>query len=243
MRAIRPSGAARRLLAISVAVLTAGIGLVAGGPAAHAGPSCSGAAQAITLVNGWHSENSVYDTGDPSVCLENDGMVYLSGSAAAPSGSSEEFGTLPVWDWPEHNLYFDVYTLNSTYGVLLIETNGTMWTYGGSGESTGYLSLAGVSYPDPAVSLTDVTLENGWTSADSLYATGDPAYAITSGVVHLAGSMWRPAGSPVGVPNGVDSAVLPSQAVPPARCFDALSYNYDGSLWRVGIQQSTGRCP
>src|SRR5277367_3201705 len=81
MRMIRPFGAARRLVAVSAAMLTVGIGVVAGAPAAHAS-SCgwTGGWAPITLENGWVSEQGAYDTGDPSYCLETDGMVYLSGS-------------------------------------------------------------------------------------------------------------------------------------------------------------------
>src|SRR5262245_7981102 len=107
MRSIRRFAGTRRVLAASVATSGLAIGLAVGAPAAHAGPGCTWAP--VTLVNGWHSEQGAFDTGDPSGCLENDGMVYLSGSVAAPSGSlNSEFGTLPVWDWPTRNLYFDV---------------------------------------------------------------------------------------------------------------------------------------
>ena len=228
MKSIRHFVAARRVLAASVAACGLTIGLAASAPAAHAGPGCTWAP--ITLVNGWHSEQGVYDTGDPSVCLENDGMVYLSGSAAASSGSSSEFGVLPVWDWPEHNLYFDVYTMDGSYGVLRIDTDGTMWAYGGMGRSGEYTSLAGISYPDPAVAQTDVTLENGWQSADSQWATGDPAYSITSGIVHLSGSLWRPAGTPANFSPQWAAAVLPSQALPPDDCFVQDTYAFGGGI-------------
>jgi hypothetical protein len=235
MKSIRHFVASRRVLAASsVAACALATGLVAGAPAAHAGPGCTW--QPITLENGWHSEQSAYDTGDPSVCLEADGMVYLSGSVAAPIGSSNsEFGVLPVWDWPTHNLYFDVYTLNGTYGVLRIDTDGTMWAYGGLGSSNGYTSLAGVSYPDAAVTPTDIWLVNGWQSADGAYLTGDPAYSITSGIVHLSGSLRRPAGSGPDV-----AALLPSQAQPSDNCFVTPTYTFDGGIWNLGIQTPSG---
>lgn len=239
MKSIRHLAGPRRVLVTAVAASGLAAGLAVGVPTAHADPGCTWAP--ITLVNNWHSEQGTYDTGDPSVCLESDGMVYLSGSVAAPSGSTNsEFGTLPVWDWPTRDLYFDVYTLDGSYGVLRIDTDGTMYAYGGSGSASKYTSLAGISYPDAAVSQTDMTLQNGWESADGVYNTGDPAYSVTNGIVHLSGSLWRPAGSPVGVPYGEDAAVLPSQAVPSDSCFYALTYNYGGSMWRLGIQQSTG---
>jgi hypothetical protein len=238
MRSIRRLAAARRVLAASVAASGLAIGLAASAPAAHAGPICWAP---ITLVNGWHSEQSVYNTGDPSVCLENDGMVYLSGSVAAPDpGSYSEFGILPVWDWPTQELYFDVYTLNGTYGVLRIDIDGTMWAYGGSGGTRGFTSLAGVSYPDAAVSPTDMTLKNGWQSADSIYGTGDPAYSVTSGVVHLAGSLRRPAG-PAQPGTGQNVATsLPAQVQPPDSCFSTASYTYGGGLHELGIAPYSG---
>ena len=230
MKSMRCFGV-RRILAASVAACGLAAGLAAGAPAAHAGTGCTWAP--ITLVNGWHSEQGAFDTGDPSACLEADGMVYLSGSVAAPSGSSSEFGTLPVWDWPTHNLYFDVYTLNGSYGVLRIDTDGTMWAYGGLGGSTGYTSLAGVSYPDAAVPQTDLQLENGWQSADSLYATGDPAYSITSGIVHLSGSLRRPAGTPADFSPAWAAAVLPWFAVPSDDCFAQDTYTFGGGIYPV----------
>jgi hypothetical protein len=236
MKSIRHFIGARRILASSLAACGLTIGLAAGAPAAHAGPGCTWAP--ITLVNGWHSEQGAYDTGDPSVCLENDGMVYLSGSVAAPSGSSWEFGVLPVWDWPTHNLYFDVYTMNGTYGILRIDTDGTMYAYNSSGTSSQYTSLAGVSYPDAAITPMDLPLENGWQSADSLYVTGDPAYSITSGVVHLSGSLWRPAGPPP--PGNGAPAVLPPQVQPSDKCFYTNTYTYGGGLGDLGIQTPSG---
>jgi hypothetical protein len=236
MKSMRHFVAARRVLAASVAACGLAAGLAAGAPAAHAGPGCSWAP--ITLVNGWHSEQGTYGTGDPSVCLEDDGMVYLSGSVAAPSGSSFEFGTLPVWDWPTRNLYFDVYTLNSTYGVLRIDTDGTMWAYGGLGKSTGYTSLAGVSYPDPAVTQTDLPVQNGWQSADGPYNTGDPAFSISSGIVQLSGSVWRPAGTP---PAGAllwNAVALPPQAFPSDNCFNPVTYTFNGGLGHLGISNN-----
>ena len=48
--------------------------------------SCSW--QPLSLINGWRSEQSVYDSGNPSYCVTSDGMVYLSGSLAQPGGES-----------------------------------------------------------------------------------------------------------------------------------------------------------
>ena len=93
MYSIRQFFAAPRVLAASVTALGLTAGLAVGAPAAHAGTGCTWAP--INLVNGWQSEQSTYDTGDPSVCLENDGMVYLSGSVAAPSGGASPPSSAP----------------------------------------------------------------------------------------------------------------------------------------------------
>ena len=60
------SAAAGLSLALGVAAAAA--------PAATAGGILVCGWQSLTLVNGWHSENSVYGTGDPRYCIE-DGIV------------------------------------------------------------------------------------------------------------------------------------------------------------------------
>jgi hypothetical protein len=102
MRSIRSLAAARRFLATAVAGLALAAGLAASAPAAHAG-GCTWVA--ITLVNGWHSGQNVYGTGNPSYCLEGDGMVYLSGSVAQTGNLGDELGTLPPSARPAHALY------------------------------------------------------------------------------------------------------------------------------------------
>jgi len=243
MRVIRPFGAVRRLVAASAAILTLAIGLAAGAaPAAHAGPGCSWVP--ITLENGWASEQSVYDTGDPSYCLETDGMVYLSGSIAATPGTASEstdntFGTLPPAERPAHELYLDVYTLNSTYGVLRIDPGGTMEAYFGS--VTGYTSLAGVSFPSASINFqtTALPLENGWQSDQGTYNTGDPSYAIDSNdIVHLSGSLDRPAGTPADFSPDWAAAVLPASASPSDDCFGPDVYTFGGGIFPMTLFQS-----
>jgi hypothetical protein len=239
MTSIRHFVAARRFLAASMAACGLTIGLAAGAPAAHAGTGCTW--QPVSLVNGWHSEQGAYGTGDPSVCLEDDGMVYLSGSVAEPTGTaSSEFGVLPSWGRPSRNLYFDVYTLNGSYGVLRIDTDGTMWAYGGLGGAHEFTSLAGVSYPGPAVTQTGIPLEDGWQSADSVWATGDPAYSVSNGIVHLSGSLRRPAGSPPYGGPGWSAGVLPSSARPSDGCFNPNTYTYGGGIGSYWIDNASG---
>jgi hypothetical protein len=241
MTPIRAFAAARRrALAAVVAASGLAAGLAVTAPAAHAGVVVCDWTP-IALMNGWHSEQGAYGTGDPAACVKSDGMVYLSGSVAATSpGSSPEFGSLPTGSWPRHELYFDVYTMGGSYGVLRIDTHGLMYASGGLGGSTQFTSLAGVSYPDPRVPQTDLTLQNGWQSADSLDATGDPAYSVTSGVVHLSGSLHRPAGTPPDSSPAWAAAVLPAEAKPSDGCLAPNTYAYGGGISPLVIDGGSG---
>jgi len=247
MRSKRPFGATRRLVAMSVAVLTVGIGLVAGGPAAHAGSFCgwTGGWAPITLVNGWASEQGAYNSGDPSYCLEASGMVYLSGSLAATPGTPSEnpegavFGQLPLAERPAHVIYLDVYTEGSTYGILRIDTNGYMEAL--EGATTEYTSLAGVSFPSTAVQQTGLMpLQNGWESAQGTYNTGDPSYSVSDGVVTLSGSMMRPAGTPGFESSAWAAAILPSSALPSDNCFGPETYAYQGGMLPLAVDDVSG---
>jgi hypothetical protein len=149
------------------------------------------------------NQNGESDEGDKTLR-----HVYLSGSIAQTSGTNSTFGFLPPGERPAYEIYLDVYTLNSTYGVLRIDPSGLMEAYFGS--ATGYTSLAGVSFPVAGVSQTGVMpLENGWESAQSAYNTGDPAFFISNGIVHLSGSLQRPSGTPADFspPNGAANLV------------------------------------
>jgi hypothetical protein len=98
----------------------------------------------LKLIDGWHSSQGQYSTGNPSYAEQN-GIVYLSGSLHAASGSNVEFAVLPKGDRPSHYLYITVYTLDVTAGAIEIEPNGQMLALGS--ETTGYTSLATVSFP------------------------------------------------------------------------------------------------
>jgi len=45
------------------------------------------------------------------------------------------------------------------------------------------------AYPAAAMASTNLALENGWTSSQSVYDTGNSGYAIKGGVIYLSGSM------------------------------------------------------
>ena len=232
---------------MSVAVLTVSIGLAAGAPAAHAGSFCgwTGGWAPITLQNGWVSEQNVYNSGDPSYCLEGDGMVYLSGSIATTPGTAgfygAYFGQLPLAERPASVIYLSVYTYNNTYAMLRIDTNGYMYALDGYGAATGYTSLAGVSFPSSAVQQTGIMpLQNGWQSAQGSYNTGAPAYSITSGIVHLSGSLTRPAGTPADGSSQWAAVILPTSALPSDNCFMPLTYTYGGGIGSLPVDSSTG---
>jgi hypothetical protein len=235
---VRPFAAARRLLAAPLGVLTLAIGLAAGAaPAAHAGPGCTWVP--ITLQNGWVSENGAWGTGNPSYCEEANGMVYLSGSLAGELATSGTFGTLPSQAWPLHEIYLDVYTYGSSYGVLRIDTDETMEAYNGSANE--YTSLAGVSFPSGSINFqtTAIPLENGWQSDQGTYNTGDPAYAVDSNdIVHLSGSLHRPAGTAPDYSNLWTSGALPSTAVSADDCFDMDVYSIAGGI--ANLESSYG---
>jgi hypothetical protein len=228
VRSIRSLAAARRFLATAVAGLALATGLAAGAPAAHAG-GCTWTA--ITLVNGWHSEQSVFGTGNPSYCLEGDGMVYLSGSVAQTGNLGDVFGTLPASVRPTHELYFAVYTLNTSQGVLRIDTDGTLNAYNGQSSATtsqGYTSLAGISYPSAGIPQHALSLTNGWQSDQGVFNTGDPSYSVTNSVAHLSGSLARPAGTPPVFSSLWIATTLPSAAAPANNCFASLTYTFGG---------------
>jgi hypothetical protein len=245
---------ARRVMVTSVSAFGLIVGLAAGAPSAHAdvsGPTpvlpCGAACvplplactwAPITLVNSWQSEDATYATGDPSVCVESDGMVYLAGSVGTHAGTSREFGVLPQNAWPAHVIYLNVYTYNLTHGVLVINPDGTMYAYDGTGWATSYTSLAGVSFQaaptSPAQWPVNLSLRNGWQSAQGIYNTGDPAYYISGHIVHLSGSLQNPNGT------GDNPAVtMPSQTQPDDSCWTIAPYTYGGGVGSLAVDALT----
>jgi hypothetical protein len=169
-------------------------------------------AQAMTmstlpLENGWQSSDGQFGTGDPSYSVSN-GMVYLSGSLNQPAGDVQVFGVLPPAARPAHPMYLSVYTYNGAIGELEIDTNGNMVVYEGGAQQ--YTSLAGVSFPVASAATSQLTLINGWQSAQPPYGTGEPSYSVSNGVVHLSGSLVQPP-----APGDTqDFAILPVTARP-----------------------------
>jgi hypothetical protein len=241
MRSMRSVAAVRRVLAASAVAFTLAIGIGAYAPAASAGiPGCSW--QSLTLMNGWQSEQNAFGTGDPSYCVTSDGMVYLSGSLAAPNGASgDEFAVLPSYAAPAHSDYLNVYTLNGTLGVLRVDPDGSLHAYGGkfNNEATQFTSLAGISFPSAVAEQGMMPLLNGWQSAQSMYDTGNPATYVSGGVVHLDGSVFNPNGPPPFGSTTWTFAVLPA-ADKPTDCFSTNVYTFAGGTWSIWIDQSSG---
>jgi hypothetical protein len=164
-------------------------GAAVGAPAASASINCQW--QPLSLQPGWHSEQSAWNSGDPAYCIDG-GFVYLSGSLAQSGSSGDYFAGLPQEARPGSNLYLSVYTYGGTTGVVQIDTNGAMYAYGG--KATQFTSLAGISFPMATLETGQkiTPLQDGWQSADSQWDTGDPAYYLSNGVVHLSGSVYNP---------------------------------------------------
>lgn len=220
------------LAAASVLMLAAGVGVGTRPASAGIKPTCQW--QALNLINGWRSEQSGYDSGDPSYCV-SDGMVYLSGSMTQAVNEGTEFAVLPQEAWPTHNLYLAVYTYNGADGSVQIDTDGSMYAFGG--DAAGYTSLAGISFPVPDTG-TALPLLNGWQSAQSAWDTGDPSYTVTNGTVYLSGSLFQNTntwGASAMLPPGARPAYAITMAVYSFGGVLALLHVYpDGPIWVGG---------
>jgi len=214
-------------------------GAAVGAPAASAQLTNVCDWQHLDLINGWQSEQTVYDTGTPSFCVLKDGVVYLGGSLAQPTAGPDEFAVLPPFARPPHNLYLSVYTMDGAAGVLQINTDGGMYAYNApnQGDARDFTSLAGVSFPlvgAANVYTQPLTLVNGWQSAQSQWGTGDPSYSLINGVVFLSGSL-NGSQVPLGLGDQAkEFAVLPQEARPDF-CSPLETYDYAGSPGTVEV--------
>jgi hypothetical protein len=170
-------------------------------------PAKAMAMNTLPLENGWQSADAEFGTGDPSYSVSN-GMVYLSGSLDQPAGENQVFGVLPPAARPAHTMYLSVYTFGGAVGLLEIDADGNMLAYDGGAPQ--YTSLAGVSFPVAPAATNQLTLINGWQSAQSPYGTGDPSYSVKNSVVHLSGSLFQPPAAG----DTQEFAVLPKAARP-----------------------------
>jgi hypothetical protein len=227
-RAVK-SGFAAVALTSAVTALGAIVG-AGSASAATAAPAVTGMTwHQLTPINGWQPGESHYGTGSPAWTVRN-GVVYLSGSVLQPSGNSGEFAVLPPAARPSRMLYIAVYTLNDTQGFINIYPNGAMYASASPySHAQGFTSLAGISFPAPALTMQKLTLEDGWVSSQGQYNTGDPSYAVSGGTVYLAGSLHQPVGT------SEISTTLPAAAWP-AHTMYLTVYTYDGTLGLVEIE-------
>ena len=214
---------------------------VIGGTAAAAAPVHAGPPQArahgapalnaftwhpLALANGWKSASTTsLRTGTPAWGVKN-GVVYLRGAVKQPTAGGATFATLPASARPAHNLYIQVYTQSDTPGILYIGSNGEMEAY--SGNAVTFTSLSAVSYPAAAITPHKLTLKNGWASSQPNYGTGNPAYAVSRGVVYLSGSMHTGGTAQL-------AFVLP-KAARPAHLMYLSVYTFDGSTGWLQIR-------
>jgi hypothetical protein len=239
-RALRPFRAVLGAVAVTATALVA-VTAAAGGTAASAAVASAHPAHLVraqlpghdaaatltgvtwnplSLVNGWQSSESAYHSGDPAWAVKN-GMVYLSGSMNG--GNNFQFATLPAAARPAHILYITVYTYNGSNGYLVIYPDGTMEVSSTPiSNAVTFTSLAGVSFPAATTAATPLSLLNGWQSANTAQGTGDPAYAVSGGVVHLSGSVQQPSGT------SAEFAVLPTAARPAHQVWLTV-YSNDGT--------------
>ena len=187
-------------------------------------PAASAATTKLTLLNGWKATGSGLGIEWPAYAVTG-GVVHLSGQLKQPTGTNPEFAVLPAADRPAHLEYFPVRLDGTVVGVLTIKPNGQMSVYGaGAGKLT---NLSGVSFLVASKATTSLALLNGWQSQGQS-GTGDPAYSVTGGVVHLPGSLAQPGGG------STEFAVLPQSAWP-AHTLYITTYAYNGAPGAVSI--------
>jgi hypothetical protein len=200
----RPARTAAAIAAALVALTAAFGGAPASASTAHASSTVSW--HALSLLNGWRSDQGQRNSGNPSWAVKG-GVVYLSGSLHQPSGSRYEFTVLPPAARPADRTVVTVYTANGTSGYLDIGPDGQVSVYtmapNTAQDARGYTSLAGVSFLAASTAVHPLSLLNSW---QGVFAA--PAYRLAGGIVHLDGSLHQSA------PGSAEFAVLPAGARP-----------------------------
>jgi hypothetical protein len=182
----------------------------------------------LTLLNGWKSGQQ-FGTGSPAF-WRNNGVVHLLGSLRAPSGfSSATFAVLPPGARPARVLYINTFGYGGAIAKIAIGTNGAMTVLSSQGDN--FTSLAAISFPAAPATGHKLTLLNGWVSSQGQYQSGNPAYWVSNGVVHLLGSLKQPSGT------STQFAVLPP-AARPAHFLWIPTYTNDGTFGWVTINPS-----
>jgi hypothetical protein len=190
-------------------------------------PAATTATHNLALVNGWHADSLPATPSNQPTYAVTGGVVRLSGIITQTSGSNPEFAVLPAAARPAHLEYFPFRMCEDAVGTLAIKPDGKMSVSGAGARCASVLD--GVSFLAASVARTPLALENGWQSAQGQYATGNPAYSVTGGVVHLSGSLTQPGGG------NEEFAVLPSSAWP-AHDVYITTFAFNGEPGAVEIQ-------
>ena len=182
----------------------------------------------LVLKNGWQSDQPIYSTGNPAYAISR-GVVYLSGSLHG--GTSQLAFTLPKAARPAHQMYVLVYTLDDSFGWVRIQPGGQV-EIGGS-SSSGYTSLAGISFPVAGTTWHRFKPEAGWHSGASRFGTASPSYAAVNGVVYLDGSIYQAGGS-TGLWTSIPAAARPVDVL------EIEVYTANGTAGAVAMTDSLG---
>jgi hypothetical protein len=176
----------------------------------------------LTMINGWATDASQYNSGNPSYVVRN-GIVYLSGSMHQPSGNGtiSEATILPPAARPAHIMYVDVYTYQDTVGHLIIFPDGSVLVGAATQQNAqSYTSLAGVSFPAKKTAAHALALIDGWHAGQAGY--GKPGYSATGGMVYFSGALHQLSGSN-------DTAAHLPKADRPKTSQYLLTYTPDGT--------------
>jgi hypothetical protein len=188
----------------------------------------------LKLINGWKKAIPNLGAAAPSYFVSH-GIVYLTGSAAGGS-SLAPLAYLPRAARPAHREYLPSYEFGGAEGRVYISQSGAIYSFGTAGQTQS--SLDAESFPAVGQALTwhSLKLTSGWHSTQSVYQTGNPAYAVVGPIVYLNGGMQQ-------APGGALFAFLP-KAIAPPHTLDRQVDTYGGttgsvSLSNIGIASST----
>ncbi len=168
----------------------------------------------LSLLNGWTSEDSAYQTGDPSAAVDPSGIVHFDG--AMFNGTGTAF-VLPQAMRPSHKVFVPVYVSTDEVGSLEIDSSGHVTPHDTSGGSSAreFTSLAGVTFVAGSSTLPvkHPALRAGWASGQANFGTGNPALVVDAyDVVHLEGSLTA-SGTPSPVAFRIPTALRPAHVV------------------------------
>ena len=220
-----------RLAFAAAALLAVTLASGSAAAAAHTGAGAAATSKftwhTFKLLNGWSSASAPkLKTGTPSWTSHN-GVIYLRGAIKqAGPDTNADFAALPKYARPAHNLYIQVFTQSEAPGTVYIASDGTLEAY--SGNATTFASLSGISYAIAPIKSHKLTLTNGWVSSQSQWGTGNPAYAVSGGIVYLSGSLKAGATAKAAL-------TLPKAARPPHQMFLSV-YTNDASTGYVTIK-------